>query len=108
VNARTTKTPRTKRGKVTSLPTPATVTSRTGPSSAGPSPAADLGPNSLISHSVAFIEPEQREAMIAEAAYYRAEHRGFDSGHEFEDWIAAEAEIDGMLARREVSPGCGT
>ena len=31
--------------------------------------------------------------MIQEAAYYRAEHRGFASGHEFEDWIEAEKEL---------------
>jgi hypothetical protein len=34
-----------------------------------------------------------RRAMIAEAAYYRAERRGFKPGHELEDWLAAEAEI---------------
>ena len=32
--------------------------------------------------------------MIAVAAYYRAERRGFCGGHELEDWIEAEAEID--------------
>lgn len=32
--------------------------------------------------------------MIAEAAYFRAERRGFALGGELDDWIAAEAEID--------------
>ena len=32
-------------------------------------------------------------AMIATAAYFRAEKRGFQAGHELEDWVAAEAEI---------------
>ncbi|MDD5033780.1 MAG: sterol desaturase family protein [Methylococcaceae bacterium] len=32
-------------------------------------------------------------AMIAEAAYYRAEKRGFASGYEFCDWLEAEKEI---------------
>ena len=32
--------------------------------------------------------------MIAQAAYYLAEHRGFQSGHELEDWLAAEREIN--------------
>jgi Protein of unknown function (DUF2934) len=36
---------------------------------------------------------KQREQMIAEAAYYRAEKRGFASGRELDDWIAAEADI---------------
>jgi hypothetical protein len=31
--------------------------------------------------------------MIAEAAYYRAEKRGFEAGHEVDDWLAAEREI---------------
>ena len=31
--------------------------------------------------------------MIADAAYFRAEKRGFEAGHEIEDWLAAEAEL---------------
>ena len=31
---------------------------------------------------------------IAELAYFRALARGFEPGHELEDWLAAEAEID--------------
>lgn len=42
--------------------------------------------------------PEQRRAMIAEAAYYRAQRRGFAPGAELQDWLAAEAEIDRALA----------
>lgn len=38
--------------------------------------------------------PEKaREQMIAEAAYYRAEKRGFEAGYELDDWLAAEADI---------------
>jgi len=40
-----------------------------------------------------------RRAMIAEAAYYRAERRGFEFTHEIEDWLAAEIEVDGMLKK---------
>lgn len=36
-----------------------------------------------------------REAEIARGAYYRAERRGFEPGYELEDWLAAEAEVDG-------------
>ena len=43
------------------------------------------------------VEAQEREAMIAEAAYYRAEARGFEVGHEFEDWLTAEQEIDLLL-----------
>ena len=38
--------------------------------------------------------PRSRQAMIEEAAYFRAMKRGFEPGHEIEDWLAAEAEID--------------
>jgi hypothetical protein len=48
-----------------------------------------------------FTGPEQRAALIAEAAYYRAERRGFAPGHETEDWLAAEAEVDARLLRSD-------
>lgn len=44
-----------------------------------------------------FVGPEQRAALIAEAAYFRAEKRGFSPGHETADWLAAEAEVDARL-----------
>ncbi|MFZ0791402.1 MAG: DUF2934 domain-containing protein [Chromatiaceae bacterium] len=37
---------------------------------------------------------EQRERRIREAAYLRAERRGFAPGHEVEDWLDAEQEVD--------------
>ncbi len=43
------------------------------------------------------ISPERRHAMIAEAAYYRAQRRGFAPGWELQDWLAAEADIDRTL-----------
>ena len=46
------------------------------------------------------ISPEERHRLIAEAAYYRASRRGFGGGAEVEDWLAAEAEVDGKLLRR--------
>ena len=44
-----------------------------------------------------FVDPEKRAALIAEAAYYRAEKRGFAPGHAAQDWLAAEAEVDAKL-----------
>ena len=35
----------------------------------------------------------QTQAWIAQAAYYRAQSRGFEPGRETEDWLAAEAEV---------------
>lgn len=45
----------------------------------------------------------RRRTMIAEAAYFRAERRGFAPGHELDDWLQAEAELAppaGRCARR--------
>ncbi|MFI4868039.1 MAG: DUF2934 domain-containing protein [Steroidobacterales bacterium] len=36
---------------------------------------------------------EHRHAMIAEAAYLRAEQRHFEAGHDVEDWLAAESAL---------------
>ena len=45
--------------------------------------------------------------MIAEAAYYRAEARGFREGDPVQDWLAAEAEIDARLPGRRDPGGRG-
>ena len=39
------------------------------------------------------------QEMIAEAAYYKAEQRGFIPGFEEEDWLQAESEIIAMLQK---------
>lgn len=46
--------------------------------------------------------PIQRRQMIAEAAYFRAEKRGFMGGEECRDWLEAEAEIDQRLRKHEI------
>ncbi len=61
--------------------------------------AAPPPENSVVTRSSAYIEPEARDAMIAEAAYFRSAHRGFEPGHEVDDWLSAESEIDAALAR---------
>lgn len=45
------------------------------------------------------VTPEERQRMIAEAAYLRAERRGFSGGDPNDDWLSAEAEIDQILSR---------
>jgi hypothetical protein len=40
---------------------------------------------------------EDRNACIAEAAYFIAMRRGFAPGHQLEDWLAAENEVDARL-----------
>lgn len=46
------------------------------------------------------MNPEQRWRMVAEAAYYKAEKRGFQGGDSARDWIEAEAEIDAQLGAK--------
>ncbi len=57
----------------------------------------NLGTDDIPSQEISEPEPaaaDIRNHRIAEAAYYRAEARGFSSGNELEDWLEAEAEID--------------
>ena len=44
------------------------------------------------------VTPEERQHMIAEAAYFRAEHRAFLGGSLEQDWLESEVEIDKILA----------
>ena len=46
-----------------------------------------------------FVDPQQRAGLIAQAAYFRALDRGFAPGHEMEDWLAAEAQVDADLLK---------
>jgi hypothetical protein len=43
------------------------------------------------------ISADEKAKMIQDAAYYRAEKRNFEPGHEHEDWLAAEQEVEKML-----------
>ena len=46
----------------------------------------------LYDYSGGFDLDEFRE-MVAVNAYYRAEKRSFEPGHEIDDWLEAEQEI---------------
>jgi len=63
----------------------ASVTSKTNPEAVLPSGAA--------------TDAAERGRMVAVAAYFRAERRGFVPSAELEDWLQAEAEVDAMLAK---------
>jgi len=52
-------------------------------------------------HSIpANINPGELYSWIAEAAYYRAEKRGFTPGGELQDWLDAEAEIKQLRSKQ--------
>jgi hypothetical protein len=50
-----------------------------------------------INVSVTSRHHEDRHASIELAAYFRSESRGFAPGHEVEDWLAAEEDVDQRL-----------
>ncbi|WP_045225455.1 DUF2934 domain-containing protein [Methyloterricola oryzae] len=52
---------------------------------------------SLASEPEPDVPAELRRRLIAEAAYFRAEKRGFQPGFESQDWEEAEAEVDARL-----------
>jgi len=53
--------------------------------------------------TVPTIDAEQRRQLIAAEAYFLAERRGFAAGHEFDDWLAAEAAVDARLREPRVA-----
>ena len=71
----------------------------------------NLGANKLAPKAQAARQPRvkvvpvDKLAMIAEAAYYRAEKRNFDPGHELTDWLAAEADVEAALLVQSPSAG---
>lgn len=49
------------------------------------------------------VSPEERHQLIAKAAYFRAEQRSFMPGHELQDWLEAEVEIETRLSQIAMS-----
>jgi hypothetical protein len=45
-------------------------------------------------------EPANRHAWIAEAAYFKAERRGFAPGLDWQDWFEAERELETLTPSR--------
>jgi hypothetical protein len=72
---------------------PANRTSRTNAPRAAARPPKSPAPQA----AQVTLTVEARRTMISENAYLRAERRGFAPGHETEDWLAAEAEVDALL-----------
>ncbi|CAK0758307.1 hypothetical protein CCP4SC76_3010043 [Gammaproteobacteria bacterium] len=61
------------------------------------SPARETASASVFTHTPALIDTQRRFEMIREAAYYRAERRGFEPGFEDEDWRLSEEEVNHRL-----------
>lgn len=83
---------------------PARRTRRT-PAPAPESPVPAAAKSAPHRRRPAAPAPEHFRAMVAEAAYFRAERRGFLPGAEIEDWLAAEAEVASSIGRPAVPAG---
>jgi hypothetical protein len=75
-------------------------TSGTGAAAAAGSSEATITGASLERREIPSFS-DNRETRIAEAAYWRAERRGFEPGHELDDWLQAEKDVDGGNERRD-------
>lgn len=54
--------------------------------------------NRIESHTVLQHDSaDARRTLIAEAAYHRAQQRGFAAGEDWQDWFEAEREVDALL-----------
>lgn len=56
-------------------------------------PAAASPKDRMMADPRSKFRDEEWQDMVATAAYYRAEARGFDSGSADDDWYEAEAEM---------------
>ena len=54
------------------------------------------------------LSEDERRRMVAEAAYYRAQQRGFSAGGEVDDWLTAEREISRLLQGGDTPLRSGT
>ena len=79
-------------------PQVAAIASTAAASAPGRKPNSSPKLNALVGGSVAPLAAATRQAMIAEAAYYIAEQRGFQGGRDVEDWLLAEKQIDTLLS----------
>lgn len=57
-------------------------------------PKAPATATEVVAAEVSASGFEDRQQMIARAAYFRAERRGFAPGGELQDWFEAEAELE--------------
>lgn len=78
--------------------TSGTTKKATGKTSARSHKPAPKGHKTAAAKPTSQVTAEQRWRMIADAAFYRAERRGFTPGGEVNDWLEAEAEIEVLLA----------
>lgn len=94
-----------KRSATTKAQDASAAAKKTTTKKAAPPPETRLEEKPVTLKQLAQVSPEQRQKMIEEAAFYKAEKRNFAPGHETQDWADAEREIDELLARAKVIYG---
>ena len=62
-------------------------------------PAGSSSGSSTAKPTAKVISSADRHKMIAEAAYFIAQRRGFSGGSSHNDWVAAEKQINEMLKK---------
>jgi hypothetical protein len=64
---------------------------------------AGIKPNPSVQALPPVTAPDEHPhtAMVAEAAYYLAEKRGFAPGRELDDWLQAEDQIEALTRAAE-------
>lgn len=81
------------------MPTTSTTATRRSPQSVRGGTADASAEDAPATEATAWQDdPQTREALIRLAAYRFYERRGFIDGHELEDWLQAEMEIDRRAA----------
>lgn len=83
----------TGKARKSAAPAAAKATPTPTPRPKAEAPAVKAEPKTAEQKRTAAPTGEARYRWIAHAAYLRAEKRGFAPGHEFDDWLAAEAEF---------------
>lgn len=61
-------------------------------------PKASIAKPKAVPTAKAALSAEQRNNYVEVAAFYIAERRGFTPGNPADDWIAAELEVDRLIA----------
>ncbi len=72
---------------------PVKTISQTASSEAPAGSTAAVGSEGIHSKGKVPTSSEQMHQLISVAAYFRAERRNFEPGHELADWLDAEAEV---------------
>ena len=75
------------------------------PKPAAPKPAAKTAaprpavPKASAEKPSPPVSGDELRRLVAEAAYYRAQRRGFEPGYELQDWVEAESEVKRLIGR---------